>query len=203
MRELKYFVACSVDGFIAGEDGSTDAFVNDEDYFAELFEAFPETCPAHLRRALDVRGENGHFDTVLMGRNTYEPGLEIGLSSPYPTLKQYVFSTTMEKSLHEDVALVSEDISGKVRTLKEQAGKDIWLAGGATLAASLLSEGLIDGLMLKVNPVVLGSGIPLFSGGAKKVDLELKDSSMFAGGVALHRYRVKSWDRQRRFEPRW
>jgi hypothetical protein len=52
MRELKYFVVCSVDGFIAGEDGSTDAFVNDEDYFAELFEALPETCPAHLRRAL-------------------------------------------------------------------------------------------------------------------------------------------------------
>ena len=52
MRELKYFVVCSVDGFIAGEDGSTDAFVNDEDYLAELFEALPETRPAHLRRAL-------------------------------------------------------------------------------------------------------------------------------------------------------
>src|SRR5215218_5796903 len=52
MRELKYLVVCSVDGFIAGEDGSTDAFVNDEDYLAELFEALPETRPAHLRRAL-------------------------------------------------------------------------------------------------------------------------------------------------------
>jgi hypothetical protein len=52
MRELKYFVVCSVHGFIAGGDGSTDAFVNDEDYLAELFEALPETRPAHLRRAL-------------------------------------------------------------------------------------------------------------------------------------------------------
>jgi hypothetical protein len=52
MRELKYFADCSVDGFIAGEDRSTDAFVNDEDYFAELFEALPETCPGHRRRAL-------------------------------------------------------------------------------------------------------------------------------------------------------
>jgi hypothetical protein len=82
MRELKYFVACSVDGFIAARDGSTDAFVNDEDYFAELFEAFPETCPGHLRQALVLRGENRHFDTVLMGRKTYEPGLKIDLTSP-------------------------------------------------------------------------------------------------------------------------
>lgn len=96
MRELKYFVACTVDGFIAAEDGSIDAFVDDRDYFAELFESFPETCPGHLREALEVRGPNKHFDAVLMGRNTYEPGLEVGVSNPYPTLKQYVFSTTMQ-----------------------------------------------------------------------------------------------------------
>jgi hypothetical protein len=77
MRELKYFVACTVDGFIAAEDGSIDAFVDDRDYFAELFESFPETCPGHLREALEVRGPNKHFDAVLMGRNTYEPGLEL------------------------------------------------------------------------------------------------------------------------------
>jgi dihydrofolate reductase len=191
MSELKYFVACSVDGFIAGEDGSTDAFVNDEDYLVGLFVTFPETCPAHLCRALDVRGENRHFDTVLMGRNTYEPGLEIGLTSPYPTLDQYVFSTTMEESPDGEVTLVSEDATGLVRGLKAERGKDIWLAGGATLAASLLSEGLIDELMLKVNPAVLGSGIPLFSGRTKKVYLRPEGSRMFTGGVALCRYRVE------------
>jgi len=128
MRELKYFVACTVDGFIAAEDGSIDAFVDDRDYFAELFESFPETCPGHLREALEVRGPNKHFDAVLMGRNTYEPGLEVGVSNPYPTLKQYVFSTTMQESPHEDVTLVSEDAAGLVRELKGEPGKDIWLA---------------------------------------------------------------------------
>jgi dihydrofolate reductase len=190
MRELKYFVACSVDGFIAGEDGSIDAFVNDEGYFAELFKSFPETCPGHLRKALGVGGGNKHFDTVLMGRNTYEAGLEIGLSSPYPTLKQYVFSTTMEGSPDEQVTLVREDVARLVGGLKSEPGKDIWLAGGAMLAGSLFSEGLVDELMLKVNPVVLGSGIPLFSGSIKKADLDLEDSRMLAGGVALLRYRV-------------
>ncbi len=140
MRELEYFVACSVDGFIAAEDGSVDAFVNDEDYFAEFLESYPEACPGHLREALGVRGENRHFGTVLMGRKTYEPGLEIGLTSPYPTLKQYVFSTTMEESPDEDVALVREDAVRLVRERKAEPGKDIWLPGGPTLAATLFSE---------------------------------------------------------------
>lgn len=191
MRELKYLVACSVDGFIAAEDGSIDAFVNAEDYFTELFKSFPETCPGHLRQALGVRAENRHFDTVLMGRNTYEPGLEIGLTSPYPTLDQYIFSTTMEESPDEEVTLVSEEAAGLARELKDESGKDIWLAGGATLAASLFSEGLVDELMLKVNPVVLGSGIPLFSANVDRTCLELAGSETYSGGVTLLRYGVK------------
>jgi dihydrofolate reductase len=115
-----------------------------------------ETCPGHLRQALGVRGENKHFDTVLMGRKTYKQGLEIGLSSPYPILEQYLFSTTMEESPDEEVTLVSENAAGLVGGLKSEPGKDIWLAGGATLAASHFSEGLVDELMLKVNPVMLG-----------------------------------------------
>lgn len=138
-----------------------------------------------------MTGENRHFDAVLMGRKTYEPGLEIGLTSPYPTLDQYVFSTTMEESPDEEVTLVSEDAAGLIGGLKSESGKDIWLAGGATLAASLLSEGLVDELILKVNPVVLGSGIPLFFGDVDRTRLELADGKTYSGGVTLLRYRVK------------
>ena len=188
MRKLKYFVACTVDGFVAAGDGSLDAFVNDRAYFTDLFESFPEACPDHLREGLGVRRENRHFDTVLMGRNIYKPGLKIGLSNPYPTLEQYVFSTTMEESPHENVTLVSENAAGLVGELKSEPGKDIWLSGGASLAASLFSEGLIDGLLLKVNPVALGSSVPLFSADTGRVELTLEDSMMLVGGVALLRY---------------
>jgi hypothetical protein len=88
IRKLRYLVACTIDEFIAAEDGSLYDFVKDRAYFAGLFESFPETCPDHLREVLGVRGQNRHFDTVLMGRNTNELGLKLGLSSPYPTLKQ-------------------------------------------------------------------------------------------------------------------
>lgn len=93
-----------------------------------------------------MRGENRHFDTVLMGRKTYEPGLKVGLSSPCPTLKQYVFSTTMEESPHEDVTLVSEDAAGLIRKLKMGPGKDVWLAGDAG------REPLLGGPRRRVDP---------------------------------------------------
>lgn len=192
MRELKYFVACTVDGFIAAEDGSIDAFVVDGDYFADLFESFPETCPGHLREALGVRGENRRFDVVLMGRRTYEVGLKVGVTDPYPTLKQYVFSSTLTESPDENVTLVSENAVDLVKELKSETGKDIWLCGGADLATTLLAEGLIDEIILKSNPVLLGSGIPLFSGVIEQTALELTDSKVFENGVLLLVYRVKS-----------
>ena len=50
-----------------------------------------------------------------------------------------------------------------VRRLKAEDGKDIWLCGGAKLSAAVFSE--IDELILKINPILIGTGIPLFSGG--------------------------------------
>jgi len=189
MAELKYYVACSVDGFIALEDGSFDFALGEGDHLAHLFEEFPEAVPGHLREPLGISAPNRHFDVVLMGRATYEVGLDLGVTSPYPHMEQYLFSRTMESSPSEAVTLVSDDAVSLVRELKRRPGRDLWLCGGGKLASALVDE--IDELILKVNPVVLGSGRPLFSGAARQRDLTLVEHRTWSNGFALVRYRTR------------
>jgi dihydrofolate reductase len=190
MRELTYYVASTVDGFIADPDGAFDAFLAEGEHLADLFAEFPETVPGHLRDAVGVRGENRAFDAVLMGRGTYDVGLALGVTSPYPHLRQYVFSRSLPASPDPAVTLVAGDAVAAVRSLKREPGRGIWLCGGGDLAAQLLPE--IDQLILKVNPVLLGAGIPLFAGGAAgAVPLALPASRVYPNGFVLQRYRPR------------
>jgi dihydrofolate reductase len=189
MRELKYYVACTVDRFIAREDGSFDFFLAEGQHLTDLFTNFPETVPGHLRDAVGVSGENKWFDAVLMGRKTYEVGLQLGVTSPYPHLEQYVFSRSMARSPSPDVTLVTGDPLAYVRRLKRKVGKDIWLCGGGALASALFPE--IDELILKVNPIVIGSGIPLFDGPIEPTALTLGEIKTYDNGFMLVRYRVR------------
>ncbi|MCS7483905.1 dihydrofolate reductase family protein [Umezawaea endophytica] len=185
MRTLTYYVAASVDGFIAAADGSFDALMLDGDHMAMIFSEYPDTIPAQGREALGLLDvPNPNFDTILMGRATYQvPG---GLPSPYPHLRQYVVSSTLTGT-PDDVEVVSGDVLGKVRELKAEDGLGIWLCGGGKLAAALLPE--IDELVLKVNPVVLGRGIPLFDGGFPAARFTLEGTRVFESGVAVMTYR--------------
>jgi dihydrofolate reductase len=191
MRELVYYVAITLDGFIAHPDGSFDKFPWDADYGADMVVNFPETVPAHLRSVEHRSLENRWFDAVLMGRNTYEVGLKEGISSPYPTLRQYVFSRSYSESPDPQVTLVSGDAVSAVQALKQEDGKAIWLCGGAALATTLLTAGLIDRLILKLNPVVFGSGIPLFAPVVTQVLTELTEHKRYPSGHMVLHYRVK------------
>lgn len=73
MRSLVYYVAVSIDGFIAGPDGAFDAFATDPETLSELFAMYPETCPAHVRPHLGITAEPARFDAVIMGANTHRP----------------------------------------------------------------------------------------------------------------------------------
>ncbi|HSR49485.1 MAG TPA: dihydrofolate reductase family protein [Acidobacteriota bacterium] len=192
MRELIYYVASTLDGFIAREDGSLGDFPWDDRYGAELLRAYPETFPAHLREGEFSREEHKRFDAVLMGRKTYEVGLDAGFSNPYPTLDQYVFSRSYPESPDPNVEVVRHKAVDVVRDVKKEMGKAIWLCGGAELAATLLEAGLIDGLIIKLNPVLFGAGIPLFGQGIRPRVLDLRDSKVFESGHAILHYRVRA-----------
>jgi dihydrofolate reductase len=191
MRILTYYVACSIDGFIAHTDGSHDGFSQDSEYFADLFTSFPETVPSHLRDVMGIHADNQWFDTVLMGRKTYEIGLKDGITSPYSHMKQYLFSKSMRHSPDKDVEIIAENAIKLVKTLKSQPGKGIWLCGGANLAAELFANRLVDQLILKVNPFLMGSGIPLFSEVIQQTAFELTEHKIYNNGVVLLHYKVK------------
>ena len=143
----------------------------------------------HGRDALGVKGGNRHFDTVLMGRSTSKTSaLRWASRARIRILGGTFFSKTMTASPNPQVQLVSTDPADLVRALKHEAGLDIWLCGGASLAGALYRE--VDELILKVNPVVLGTGIPLFRGVRGPANLELVDHKTFAGGVTINRYRA-------------
>ena len=192
-RRLVYYVACTLDGFIARKDGSFDWFLLQGEHFADLIKRFPETFPAHLHPALGVTQGAQRFDTVLMGRKTYEVGLREGITSPYSPLKQYVVSGTMLGSPDPSVQLHRGHPLDLVHRLKAETGRDIWLCGGSKLAAALFPE--IDELILKINPVLIGAGIPLFDGFAGTLAATLVEHTAYANGFIFARYALRSLSR--------
>lgn len=180
MRKLVYYVASTLDGFIAAPDGSWDFFgpVHD-DMTAYINEHYPETLP------MAPAGQK--FGAVVMGRGTYEPALRAGITSPYPQLDQYVFSSTLDPSTDPAVTVVDDDPIAYVRKLKDQPGRDIWLCGGGALAAAVRSE--IDEFVVKLNPVIAGGGIPLIAGPFDPRRLTLVDATPAgSSGVVVLRY---------------
>jgi len=140
--------------------------------------------------ARTVAGQMAASDALLLGRVTYE-----GFAEAWPAMAdqpggdhmngvaKYVVSTTLEKADWNNSTVVSEDVEGAVRRLKEQAGGDITVMGSATLVQWLLARGLVDEIELLVDPVVVGSGKKLFQDGLPAIPLTVVTSEMFGSGV--------------------
>ncbi|PSL37692.1 dihydrofolate reductase [Labedella gwakjiensis] len=191
MRELVYYVAVSLDGYIAGPDGQFDGFLGEGDHMRSLTERFGDAIPTDIATALDIPQPGTMFDTVLMGWNTYAVGLDAGVASPYRHLRQVVFSRTRTTADipgdTDGITLTSENPVDVVRRLKSEPGSAIWLCGGGSLASALGEE--IDRLALKRNPVLFGAGIPLFEPGAYAPrDLDEVGTTVFESGVVFSEY---------------
>lgn len=185
MRKLVYYVAVSIDGFIADPNGGFDAFLVEGEHAEVVFGEYADALPTHVLSALRLQPPRTKFDTVIMGWNTITPALEAGISSPYPHLRQVVASR-QPRSISPDIT-VTDDPVATVQRLKREDGLGIWLCGGGELAGALLPE--IDQLVLKRNPVVLGSGIGLFGARAcQPTNFQLNSARAFASGVVVEEY---------------
>lgn len=143
-RLVRYQVAVSLDGFIAGPNGEYDWIVMDP--------------------AVDFAALYKEFDTVIMGRKTYEVANAQG-GGAMPGMEVIVFSRTLRPVTRKGFRIVNDDPRDVVAAVKARPGRDIWLFGGGELFGSLLTAGLVDTVEVGVMPVLLGSGIPLLPPG--------------------------------------
>lgn len=165
MRKIILYIASSLDGFIASDDGSVEWLFHDQDYgYGEFYDS---------------------VDTLIMGRLTYEQVLGFG-EYPWAGKTTYVLSRKKRKQ-DEHAEFLSLGIIDFMRELKLKTGRNIWLVGGGQVNTLFLQNRLIDEIILSVHPVILGHGLPLFANLELKRDLKLNKSQVFDSGlVQLH-----------------
>lgn len=191
MRELVYYVAVSLDGFIAAPDDTFDDFPQTGDHIDMIMRDYTDTIPTLGLEMTGLTAPLTRFDTVLMGWNTYEAEGEHRRGGPYAHLEQYIFSTrhTAADAVPE-VTVTAEDPNVLVRKLKQQEGSGIWLAGGGTFASSVVDE--IDRLVMKVNPILLGAGKKLFADREYSPSTwNLVASTPYRSGVVVNEYTAR------------
>jgi dihydrofolate reductase len=170
MRRVRYRVAASLDGYIAGPTGEIDWIVVDP--------------------IVDFAAIYAEFDTVILGRRTYELTLQPG-APPWPAgWRIYVVSRTLTTEQPAGVTVV-RDMLGTMAALRSETGRDIWLFGGGVLAASLLSAGLLDQIDVAVMPVLLGGGTPLVAVVEQRVQLSLVSARPSPSGILHLQYQVQ------------
>ena len=181
MRKVIVSNMITLDGFLAGPDGDIDWHIADADFNDYALDMFKSV------------------DTLLFGRVTYQL-----MASYWPTpsattddpiiadkmnnLAKIVFSKTLTKADWNNSRLAKGDISEEVKKLKQQPGKDMVIFGSSSLVSALTPPRLIDEYRLIVNPVILGSGLPEFTGIKDRVQLQLVEARAFRAGTVLLRY---------------
>jgi dihydrofolate reductase len=176
MLHIIYYVASSLDGYISGQGGDISRFVQKG-----------KGVDQYLKDLQD-------FDTVIMGRNTYEFGYDYGLKPgqpAYPHMEHHIFSTTLQLPDRSSQVHIHPPNIEIIRRLKQTKGSDIYLCGGGMFAGWLLDHQLIDKLKIKLNPLILGSGVRIFGDSGKSYRLNLTDSKNFEEGLQILSYDLK------------
>ncbi|HLV89154.1 MAG TPA: dihydrofolate reductase family protein [Candidatus Sulfotelmatobacter sp.] len=170
MRKIRYMVATSLDGFIVGPNGEID-----------WIEMDPE---------VDFASIWAEFDTLLMGRKTYDVAIQRLGKQSFSGITSIVFSRTMKPAEHPGVTIVSNLQPAWVQALKEKSGRDIWLMGGSELFRTFLDAGYVDTVEVNIIPVMLGAGLSLLLPPYHPTKLRLTSSKVYRSGRVSLAYEV-------------
>jgi len=169
MRRLRYNVACSLDGFIAGPHGDYDWIVSDP--------------------SIDFDALFAQFDTFILGRITYEAVRSQGDRNPLLGRQVIVASKLLRQAEHPDVQVIAEHLTEAVSDLKSRPGRDIWLFGGGKLARTLMDARLVDTLEVALMPVLLTRGVRIVPEG-DALKLSLESAEALVSGIQMLRYSI-------------
>jgi len=176
MNKIVYYVAISLDGFISGEDGDVSGFT------------------AQGKGVQQYLNDLKKFETVIMGRKTYEFAYDFGLkpgAPPYPHMQHYIFSKKLVfDSAEDNVHVVSDFNLEEIKKIKGSSKTDIYLCGGGQFAGWLLDNEKIDILKLKINPLILGKGTKMFGESNKSYQLKLVDTANYEDGLIISSYMI-------------
>lgn len=191
MRKIISFVHISLDGFIAGPNGEMNWITVNEEIFDYVGKRISEGDSALYGRVTYQMMES-YWPTA--GDEPTASKHDKEHSQWYNKVQKIVISKTMKGTVLPNTQIISDNLSENLDEIKQSgngAGKEILLFGSPTATHSLMEQNLIDGYWLFVNPVILGQGIPLFSGIKDKIKLKLLNSHQFDCGVTELNYIIE------------
>ena len=175
MRNIVYYVGTSLDGFISGPDDDISGFTSTGNGIDQYLN--------------DLQ----YYDTVIMGRNTYEFGYKFGLKPgelAYPHMEHYIFSDNLKFEKKDNKLYLKKIDLNHIYELRSQKGSDIYLCGGGQFAGWLLENEQITHLKLKLNPFISGKGVKLFGSSTKFYKTELIDSNLYDDGLQIMTFKI-------------
>ena len=108
--------------------------------------------------------------------------------------QKIVFSTTLRKAKWENTTIIKKNIVEEIKKVKNTPGPDLTILGSGSIVTQFAEAGLIDSYQIMIDPVVLGSGTPMFKGLKGTLNLKLVESKVFKSGIVLVRYEPVSGD---------
>ena len=185
MRTVTYSFGVSLDGYIAGPDGTFDWAAPDAELFRFVTDQIRQVGVHLLGRRL--------YETMLYWETAdQDPSLGASMlewAALWKALPKVVFSTTLQV-VQGNARLASGGLAEEIERLRAEPEDGDIAIGGATLAAEAVASGLIDEYRPRVYPVLVGGGTDYFPRGAQQVGLELVESRTFSSSVVYLRYRV-------------
>ncbi|MEM8967236.1 MAG: dihydrofolate reductase family protein [Bacteroidota bacterium] len=177
MNSIKLYIATTIDGFIAREDGSLD---------------WLEELPNPNQIDYGYADFYATIDKVVIGRKTYEEVLGFGVDWPYEDCTTYMGTSKEDyqpkTNNTEVIHKVDQDTINRIKSAGE---KDVWVIGGGLIITEFLNLGAIDEMILCVIPTILGSGIPLFPNHPKETKFNLVKAEPFETGAVILTYKKK------------